>query len=417
MMRIKGRETMKNQFLLLLVILAVCIFLLPAQIFSKTTKIRLYVEEGQVYGRNVRVYVPNVTITEDMDPFLYLERTGENGRKFYPIEVAPDQQWIEKGKDAKSGIQTGTLLLFDLKRDKENRREWKIRFYQPYKRVFPILHWNDSKRTKADEKPVAISDREVVIGNPLGASLWSAFVLILFILISYRLVKKIGLDFVDFIKISEGRVSLSLFQLAIWTTAIGYMVLCCGLMKMHVPYIPDTLLWLMGLSVATGGAGHWQAHRLQEEGLQAAQRKAKQNQAQSATSINQQSNENKNHQNSSNPEKSSSLGSMLTILVKGKESLSLAKIQLLLWTVVTIIIFFVKSYLLLELWEVPYQLVLLMGISQTGFIARNQMAIEEYKKEGKDSAGSQEDQKDIKQGNQPKGPDEVQSKPDEKKKD
>jgi hypothetical protein len=45
------------------------------------------------------------------------------------------------------------------------------------------------------------------------------------------------------------------------------------------------------------------------------------------------------------------------------------------------------------------------------------MAIEEYKKEGKDSAGSQEDQKDIKQGNQPKGPDEVQSKPDEKKKD
>ena len=72
--------------------------------------------------------------------------------------------------------------------------------------------------------------------------------------------------------------------------------------------------------------------------------------------------------------------SIFMVNVKGNKYPSLAKAQLLFWTVITIIIFITKSALEGQLWNIPYQLVLLMGLSQVTLLGRDQMAIMEIRK-------------------------------------
>jgi hypothetical protein len=49
--------------------------------------------------------------------------------------------------------------------------------------------------------------------------------------------------------------------------------------------------------------------------------------------------------------------------------LSLAKAQMLFWTVLLLLLFITKSILDGEIWEVPWGLVALMGFSQAGYLA------------------------------------------------
>ena len=58
-----------------------------------------------------------------------------------------------------------------------------------------------------------------------------------------------------------------------------------------------------------------------------------------------------------------------------------AKSQMLFWTILTIVIFFFKTTIDGILWDVPEELVILMGISQGGFLVRKQMAVKEKVKE------------------------------------
>jgi hypothetical protein len=60
---------------------------------------------------------------------------------------------------------------------------------------------------------------------------------------------------------------------------------------------------------------------------------------------------------------------------------SIAKIQVLIWTAITLTLFIYLSIKEGELWEVPNELVILMGISQATFLGRQQMAIQDVKKE------------------------------------
>ena len=60
-----------------------------------------------------------------------------------------------------------------------------------------------------------------------------------------------------------------------------------------------------------------------------------------------------------------------------ERKLSIEKAQLLFWTYITIIIFIVKSYDEGQLWNVPYQLVALMGISQATFLGKKQIVLTE----------------------------------------
>jgi hypothetical protein len=338
---IKNHQSRARIFLFVLVLL------LPCQVFSNSRRIKLYMEDGQLYTHCIRVAVADIRITYDMDPKLYLQCKGKI-KGFEPREVAPNQQWLEKGPDAKEGLQTGSVLLFEL-------RGYSIPIYKSCSRIMPVLKWREPKTIKSGRvvsyrEMQALSPREIVLGNPYGAVIWALLAIISFLLITSLLLRKSGKKLVEFVTLAGGRASLSLFQMALWTIVIGFTVLLFGIMRLQVPYIPDTLILLMGLSAGTSAAGHWQAHRMQEEIKKATgQEEAK------------------------DPK----LGSMLTIFVKGKHILSFPKIQLLFWTAITIVLFIVKSFLEGQPWDIPPELVFLMGISQASFLGRNYMAIRE----------------------------------------
>jgi hypothetical protein len=351
---------MKKSYLALILLSLIAVLIVaPSHALARGRSVRLYMEDGQIFTRPVRVYIPDSYITKDMNPELYLWGRIEEGKGFRPDEIAPNQEWVESGKGAKEGLQTGTLLLFDLS------KEYSMSPLMACSRILPIINWQEP--TKIEEGEVvetremqAVSEKEVVLGNSLGSFIWTFLIVGIFIIIVHFLVKKLPekKNLASFIKLIGGSFSLSLFQMALWTVAVGFMVILYGLMRLRVPQIPDTLIWLMGLSAGASAAGHFQAHKIQE-GLK---RK-----------------EIEKTGKARGPIEKASLGTMLTLPVEEKDCLSLAKVQLLFWTAITIVLFIVKSYLEGQLWDVPYQLVFLMGISQAGFLARNQMAIHEQK--------------------------------------
>jgi hypothetical protein len=52
----------------------------------------------------------------------------------------------------------------------------------------------------------------------------------------------------------------------------------------------------------------------------------------------------------------------------GKPALSIAKFQMLVWTIISLTLFVAKSFMNGEIWPVPWELVVLMGISQTSYL-------------------------------------------------
>ena len=155
-------------------------------------------------------------------------------------------------------------------------------------------------------------------------------------------------------------MSVSLAQMALWTLVVGGMVLMFGLMHLQVPNIPETLVFLMGFSVTTSVVGHFQAKEIitHSKGKRPGSRGKKGPSAPTVRSL------------------SDLLGDLVTI--EGEPDL--AKAQMLFWTVITLVLFVVKSLLDGNLWDVPTMLVFLMGISQGGFLARKQMAVRDVKK-------------------------------------
>lgn len=343
----------KKYCYLLLLFLVLELGLIPNPVFSKEEGIRVYMEDGQIYTRDVRVCVPDRKITLEMNPRLSLGTTKRKRKKIAPIEIATNQQWKEIGKE---GIQTGTLLLFNLAES-----GYSMSIFKACERVLPILRWQESETSSQDKEisgkeMIAVSARYIVLGNEIGAFILTLIMVLIFLFIIKLFFNQYKDKLSDLIVILGGKVSLSLFQMALWTVVLGFMVMWFGLMRLKVPHIPDTLVLLMGLSAGTSAVGHFQEHRLRKQIDKGLVIKSK-------TKINKK------------------LSSMLMISINGEEDPSLAKAQLLFWTFITIILFVVKSYLEGELWDIPYQLVFLMGISQGTFLARKQMAIYETKKE------------------------------------
>jgi len=53
----------------------------------------------------------------------------------------------------------------------------------------------------------------------------------------------------------------------------------------------------------------------------------------------------------------------------GRREVSVAKAQMIFWTVLTLVVFVAKSVTDGTLWPVPWQMVALMGMSQAGYVA------------------------------------------------
>jgi len=292
--------------------------------------------DGQLTSHAVRVYVTQ-DIVANQQPRLRLLRShavtkkaADEATRLEPGIVAPGQEWLERvnGQEVR---RTGTLLMFDLSGMRSS--------YKAMIRVMPVLTWSDSGGTEH----IVLGSREVNVGNIVMAIAWTAAVvgmtLLVVIILSWRamdnpLLLLTGVD---------GHLSLAQTQVAFWTVTVGSIVLAYGLVRLEVPTIPSSLLVLMGASLATGGLAYFRDTQKQQAAVAAGTR---------ATAY------------------SPSLIDLVRSFTPGQQpELSLAKAQMLFWTVLLLVLFVSKSILDGLIWEVPWPMVALMGFSQAGYLA------------------------------------------------
>ncbi len=352
---------MKIKIILLLFVLSQT-FILPQ---GDNKNPSLIMQDGQLKSHPVRVFIRDAEITRNMRPILCLVAIDQVTRKKYndisckgpsfrPFEVASGQTMAYKVEGISLTIN-GTMMLFDID-------SLIIPYYQTGMRVVPVIYWISDTISLPDggiknEYSKVIGEDEIYIGNGTGAFLWTALIVALFIVIVKLMTFWGDKKFFDLIKIYDtgnGRLSLSLTQMLLWTIAIGIMVMIFSLMYLQVPHIPESLVALMGLSVVTGSIGHYQTNKIYK------QRK------------------NDKAEDTGNTKKDfpKALYGLIAIEKSdGEVYPSIAKTQNLFWTIITLILFIWKSSVDGQLWEVPGELVVLMGVSQTSYLIRNQMEI------------------------------------------
>jgi hypothetical protein len=296
--------------------------------------LRLYMPDGQLKSHSIRVYVTH-DIPASQRPRLRLLRRHtmtpqavDEAALLEPGIVAAGQEWIEpvKGQDIR---RTGTLLLFDLSH---------MRFgVKAMMRVMPVVTW-----TEGGAERIVIGTSEVNVGNILAIIVWTAVVVGVALLIIVMLSRMVG-NPLRLLTGVDGHLSLAQTQVACWTVAVGSVVLGYGLVRLQVPAIPSSLLVLMGTSLATGGLAYFRDAQKQHAAVAAGAAPA------------------------AHPLE---LADLVRVFTPGQApELSLAKAQMLFWTVLLLVLFVSKSILDGVVWEVPWALVTLMGFSQVGYLA------------------------------------------------
>ena len=299
--------------------------------------IRLFMADGQLKNLPVRVLITH-DIAWDMNPELRLSRwirtddkNAKQNRTIRPIEIAPNHRWIQdiNGQDVSL---TGTLLIFDL-------REYPVAFYKPMTRIVPALRWEE-KLGKVLEPQTAVSQDEVYLGNIASAIGWTILLVgTLLILIAHWSFKLKGSAKSLFVN-PKGKLSLSKVQVCLWTVAIGSLVAMFGFIRLQIPDLPESLLALMGLSLATSGISYSKAIK---DGTEATKQE----------------------------DYSGDLSDLISEINPntGETVLSVARAQLLFWTGIMLTLFVAKSFIDGVLWEVPWEMVTLMGMSQVGYVS------------------------------------------------
>jgi hypothetical protein len=117
----------------------------------------------------------------------------------------------------------------------------------------------------------------------------------------------------------------------VWTLCIGATVFSFGLTRLEPSAIPETLVALMGLSLATRAITYTQ-------------------------------------EKPSTKKYVPHLSDLIRSKVGTTYELSITKAQMLFWTCLVACLFVAKSLLDGMLWDVPWQLVTLMGFSQASYM-------------------------------------------------
>ena len=301
---------------------------------------RLYMPDGQLSSHSIRIYIDKADVPATANPVLRLYGSNAvttpsptDNRGWKPALVATGQTWTEPSLRGRPEVQgRGTLLLFDLK---------PLEFdYKAMRRMKPIIEWQDGAATR-----FVVGEREVNIGNTLNAVGWTLVVVGVALVVIVGLAKWGKRKVLELLTGVDGHLSLAQTQIAWWTIAIGSVVLGYGFVRFDIPEIPETLLALMGASLVTGGVGFVGDVR-------------KQHQAAAASGV-------------APAKRTWELSDLIKTFPAdgGNGELSLAKAQMLFWTVLLSVLFVSKSILGGEIWEVPWQLVALMGFSQASFLA------------------------------------------------
>ena len=250
--------------------------------------------------------------------------------------VAPGPSWTENlnGQDI---TNSGTIILVNLSR-------FPIDWYKPMKRVLAVLQWESNGKQFC-----AIAQGPVNLGNAPIAWMWTIAVGVVVLLCIIALARFGHGATVALLCADDGHLSLALTQIALWTIAVGAVTFFYGLIRFAVPVIPNTVLILMGMSLATGGLG-----------AAAAPQTAPQTGAVGAVPP---------------PpapmvaKASPKLSDLIFFFPKeGPAQPSLSRAQMLFWTVLIIVLFVSKSAIDGVLWDVPSGMVALMGFSQAGYV-------------------------------------------------
>lgn len=313
--------------------------------FTAEEETQLFMADGQLKSHPIRVFITK-DINKDMKPRLRLtgshaitkKKKGED-RLIEPMLIAQNQKSEQTVNETKIAL-TGTLLLFDLS-------HYPIPSYKAVMRLTPTLIWSEKSRMKEVQR-VAIGQDEIYLANPLPAFIWPFAIVAILILFIVAVAKRGNRKVIQFICDKDGHLSLSRSQVASWTVAIGGMVTAYGLMRLEVPSIPSSLVALMGLSLATGGISYVQASK--EKNTEASEGKDKDSAK-------------------SDDHKTNISDLVMDFSPEEKGVLSLARAQMVFWTGLTLTLFVAKSILDGTLWDVPWELVALMGLSQVSYLA------------------------------------------------
>lgn len=314
----------------------------PAADDEPTT--RIYMPDGQLSSNSIRVYV-NRDIRADQKPRLELLRshavtrsTAGEAKPFEPKVVALGQEWVEsvEGQEIRN---SGTLLMFDI-----SNMDFQ---YKAMLRVTPVVSWTEEGSSR-----LAVGIDEVNVANIVNTSLWTLLVVGAALALVIVLARRAGGSPLRLLTGAHGHLSLAQTQIACWTVAVGGIVLGYGFVRLQIPEIPASLLALMGASLSTGGIAFFKDDQKIQEAAKAATAPG----AKPATAPGERP--------------ALALGDLVRTFTPGKPSEpSLAKAQMLFWTVLLLVLYVSKSILDGAIWAVPWPLVALMGFSQAGYLA------------------------------------------------
>lgn len=317
----------------------------PAAASPATAPLRLYMPDGQLKSHRLQVYVTG-DVLSSQNPRLVLfrshavteEEAGEE-KPLVPTFLASGQQWTEAIDGVEVG-QSGTILLFD-----GSQIPFGVRAMV---RVRPALTWAEGGADRS-----VLGPRDVNVGNIGAAVGWTAMIVGLALLVVVVLSWRAGSNPILLLTGVDGRLSLAQAQVASWTIAVGSVVLGYGLIRLEIPEIPESLLVLMGASLVTGGVAYFQDAKKVRPPAGAATAAAA-----GVAPI----------------PRTWAWGDLVRVFTPGQApDLSLAKAQMLFWTVLLLVLFVSKSILEGQIWEVPWPLVALMGFSQAGYLAPKMM--------------------------------------------
>ncbi len=325
---------------------------------SQNAEYSLIINDGQFYSAPFTVFVPDLLLNNvDKIELLLINSVkndlfGSSDSTFcFKPKYSAENQIRNIRIEEKDIAKTGTLFIFSIKK-------LEIPFYKAACRFVPILRvtYNSAiKDSNSSTSKLIIADNSIYIANQIGALLTSFMLCILLVAIIYILIKLSGKSFFQLFTVFGCKSSLSLTQLGLWTISAGYIILAYGLTRQEIPEIPITLISLIGLSIFTSAFGYTQSQQKAE----ITKRDVMSNNIDANVS---------------------DIKSLVSIEINGKLFPSIAKAQYLFWTLLTIILFVYKSLVEGVVWNIPEELVFLMGLSQGSFLYRNH---QELKKENK----------------------------------
>ena len=331
-----------------------------AQTPTPTSAARMFVPDGQLVSSPIKVYVTPLNLDNANAPILRLVPLQHwNGGEITDVPkcelilVAPNQMWTET--IAGQPVQRqGTLLILDA------RKSFSIPKFKSTSRATPILTWTDPNAPKSEPKLVG---EPIYLGNFWPAVVWTLATIVAMLLLLRWMARKSKPSALYLVSGPDNYMSLWRTQLAAWTIAVGSMVFLFGIIQLRVPRIPESLVALMGLSVATGGLSAVADRTKEQKSRQALAAPAAPATATPTPAVAPPL--------APPPAAKPQLSHLISSYDPHIKAvvLSIPKAQMVFWTGIILILFVLKSWLNGELWEVPWEMVTLTGVSQAGYIA------------------------------------------------